>query len=252
MRGLQGFARLRGERAGGEGVFEGAEQERERCPKLVGDVLEEGRFGAVDLGEGGGALPLGFERPHACERRSDALGHKGEQAPVAVVERAVGAERGYERPGRLVGAGRAERQHNGFLRRAPPGRRGQGDAVRGQIAQAHRAALVLHHAERPRLAGYVRAGGCARGVLIHRDERKREVGGVAAEHAHRLAAHVGGGGSATEGHGEVAQRAQAPFADAAVGLLGHHAQHPRDGAGVVGKRAVGKGVVGLFRIAVAL
>ena len=107
-------------------------------------------------------------------------------------------------------------------RREPPGRALSADAMRGH--------------EREFVAGSVAKVG----------ERERQVARVSSETGLERGHEFDSGRRAGQSHAKVAQYGELPFADDPFGHFGHHAQHARDFAVVVGERRIGKGMIGLF------
>src|SRR5262245_58295006 len=101
----------------------------------------------------------------------------------------------------------------------------------------------------PRRAGEHRAAAVRLEDVDHRERQIERIGGKrprAALAGLLPAAGLGSGG------GELAQQGELPLADHALSVVGIGAEDAADRAVVVRYRAVGEGVVGLFRIAVAL
>ena len=90
-------------------------------------------------------------------------------------------------------------------------------------------------------------------VAVEEIERgERNVGRIAREHVARALAAFLDALDAGDVRGEIAQRAQAPLADDALGVLGDDAEHAGDAALVVVDRAVRERVVRLLGEAAAL
>lgn len=151
-----------------------------------------------------------------------------------------------------------ERDEHGVRRWPVPGAAGQLRQVGGEVVDDGRAALA-HRGERPaRRVGHGRVRCDARGAdqrgpavlgeLV--DQRERQVLRVAGQRPPGRGVHLRPGPGRPQVGGEVAQRLHAAFAEHAVGVLGDHAEHPRDRAVLV-QRAVGEGVVGLLEVAAA-
>ena len=119
VRGRQALAACRRKLAvgGRKLLLQRAEHQRQRCAELVRDVGEEGRLGAVDVGQrlGAGALLLVGER--VGQGAGHALRDEVEEAAVGLVQRQPGADAGDEDARRPLGARRADRQEQGLLER---------------------------------------------------------------------------------------------------------------------------------------
>jgi hypothetical protein len=99
----------------GEFVFERAEHEGEGRAKFVADVGEEGGLGAVDFGEGLGALTLFLIRASVGDGGGDAGDDQIEEGAVGVVEGEARADAGDESTDGVSATGGKNRKDESFL-----------------------------------------------------------------------------------------------------------------------------------------
>jgi hypothetical protein len=85
---LEPFAVRRRERRGiRQFVLQRPDEQRQRRPKFVADVAEEGGLRAVDVGERLRPLPFRFVRAGVCDRDPHLIGDQAEETLIALVER---------------------------------------------------------------------------------------------------------------------------------------------------------------------
>lgn len=227
--------------------------------ELVADVREEVGLGAVELGERLRTLTLGLVGARGDQRGLDLPRQEVDEGPVALVEQPERVQPDDQcSPDEGLALRPGERDEHGVRRWPVPGAAGQLRQVGGEVVDDGRAALA-HRGERPaRRVGHGRVRCDARGAdqrgpavlgeLV--DQRERQVLRVAGQRPPGRGVHLRPGPGRPQVGGEVAQRLHAAFAEHAVGVLGDHAEHPRDRAVLV-QRAVGEGVVGLLEVAAA-
>jgi hypothetical protein len=105
-----------GERIAGvlEDVTDRAEEQCQRRPQLVAHVGEEGGLGAVELGEGLRAEPLGLEGADVHHDTGELARHELVEGPVLGVQREVGAPAGEQQAQRLAVPRGGEGQDDGL------------------------------------------------------------------------------------------------------------------------------------------
>ena len=119
MRGRQALAAGRVELAVGvrKLLLERPEHQRQRRPELVRDVGEEGRLGAVDVGQRLGARALLLVGERVGQGAGHALRDEVEEPAVGLVQRQPRADAGDEDARGPLGARRADRQEQRLLER---------------------------------------------------------------------------------------------------------------------------------------
>ena len=250
-----------------ENILERRQHQGQRCAEFVADIGEERGLGAVDLGERVGAsafLLVGLGIGNGCTDRS---GDEIEKAGIFVVVEPVWIETGNEHAGASGVAAGSDRQHHGLLRRPVPGAARQFCGKRGGLhaerrVRAHRLGEGPGPVARDEL---LRRGSMAAirrtrahqrraGAVLVDDVEQRE-GQIAVAGLERRDALLAGllpGARLRRLRRQFAQQFELAFADDAVGVVGVGAEDAGGKAGIVADRAVGEGVVGFFRIAVAL
>ena len=130
---MNGFQRRSAEhlRRVAQRLFERAQDQRERRAKLVADVVEEGRLGAVELGELLGPLPLPLVGAGARHGRGDLRRQQLEESPIGVVQGPPRADPEHEDAAVTGRPGAREREQHRLMGRLAPG-------LPGQTVEAHR------------------------------------------------------------------------------------------------------------------
>ena len=233
------------------------------------DIREEGRLSAVDLGEGFGApalLLIGL-RVRGCRR--DLPSDEGNEASVALVVEPKGIEAEHEHAEPTCRAARKDREHDRLRRRLAPGLARQRSAEHSaQIAEA----LLMrseHIAERPNrravdghaLGNRYMAGCDAADArkqqspalrLSHIERGKGKVARIARQRLRAALASLLPGPRVRRPRGQVPQQRELAPADHALCVISVGADDAARGAVVIRNGAIGKRVVGLFRVAIAL
>ena len=205
----------------GQTVFERPEQQRERCPEFMTDVVEKCRLCPIELRQRLGASGLVFVRASVREGGAELIGDEIQKPAVLLVERPARIEAHHEPAGWRVRAGRRDRE---VLDQFAP-------RARELFLRARRAALQFraevrkgeHHVQRP----------C--GERVHGED-----------------ARVARGASGGIAFGEIFQQGHASLADHALSRFGDDAVHTADLAGLDAHRIVRDVEVGLFGKSVAL
>ncbi|GJE41573.1 hypothetical protein AEGHOMDF_0739 [Methylobacterium soli] len=247
-------------------LLQGPEHQGQGRPELVADIGEEQGLLAVDLRQRLDPAALLLVGVRVGEPRGDLPGEEIEEAPVALVEGAVGVEPGQDEPGRPVLALLRDRQDEDVARGEVPGPGGQAREGETEIRDrddrrlAHLSGARGDRGQSRRARGGVAGGKAGAGqegrVGLLRPgqvgEEDRDVVRAAREAALDHRSHLRDGADARHAGAEVAQLAQAALADDALGLLRDDAEHPGDRAVIIREGRVGEGVVGLLREAAAL
>ncbi len=250
-------------------VLQRPEHERERSAKLVADVAEERGLRPVERRQRLGALPLLLVRFGVAEAAGDLARDHAEEAQVVGIGESEGAEADDQEAGAAGLARGGDREHGRAGGRAVPG-------ARGEVAEG---AVELHHlpfvevrrlgqrpgrgpVEREREGGGrvpapdPRRPGEGGGPLLLRveevEEGEGEVARVGGERGRAPLARVFHRPRVGRPGGQLAEQGHLPLADDAHRVVRVGADDPAGASLVVGDGAVGKGVVGLLLIPVAL
>ena len=252
----------------GEGVLKRAQHEGQRSAKLVTDVGKEGGLGLVDLGQRFGAATLFLIGGGIGDGRADLATDQRQETAIAVVEQPEGVQPGDEnaRVSGVEGAGdRHQRDVGGRL--VPTAREVRVDLVLRYFEVDDIPALhclgqgpdrVTGAADMRRCQGMVRAhargAGAAEGAIVLQQIECSEWNVARGLPQGRAAAATGlvhGPGVDGPG-GKILERGDLAFADNALGVVRIGTDDPAGAAVVIRDRAVGEGVIGLFRVAVPL
>ncbi len=250
-------------------VFQRAQHEGQWGAELVADVGEEGGLGPIELGQGLYPPALFLIGVGVGDRSRDLTGHQAQEGPVGPVEQPVGIEADHKHSGAASVAGRRDRQdRRRFGLPAPRAAREHAAEARLQVLHQPRRVVGQHLRGWPRAADHRQAlgrGGMAVGEAI--GGREAEALAVLGRDIEQGEGHVArvarqGGDAALAGFlpragvhgagGQLPQQADLPLADHPRSVLGVGADDAAGRAVIVWDRAVGEGVVGLLRIAVAL
>ncbi len=138
--------------AGATRFVERTEQQRQRRTKLVADVAEEGRLGAIDLGERLGAATLLFVSVDVGQTGGDLPDEQFDKAARTVVERPERIETGDEHTGRTLLSALCDGQDERLCRRPLPRPRRQIPEAASQLddlsAHCRRAAATWRRLRR--------------------------------------------------------------------------------------------------------
>jgi hypothetical protein len=95
-------------------------QQREGGAELVADVAEEGRLGAVQLGQRLGTPALLLIGAGIADGGADLAGDQRAEAAIGIVETQARAEAEHQQAGRAMRGGGWQRQHQCLVRRVGP------------------------------------------------------------------------------------------------------------------------------------
>ena len=102
--------------------LERPEHQRERCTKLVADVAEECRLGAIDLGQRFRALAFPLVCARTGQPDGDLFRDAADEVTVGIVERAARMDAEHQEPGRFTGVAQPDRQDRRCPGRGRPAR----------------------------------------------------------------------------------------------------------------------------------
>ena len=226
-----------------------AEQEGERGPELVADVVEEGGLRPIELGQRLGPPLLLLEGPGGLDRRGQRSADQLEERPVRLVEGDHRAAAEHQEPAPARDA-LPDGHH-------PPPRTGElaGGQVLGASGLPHPpGAGGEHRRERldlwplqPHRHGWL--GPLLAQLLV---ERPRHVGGALPQRLHRHRERVRLGAAHRGDLRQPAQRAGPAGGEHLRRRLHHRAEDAADLASLLADRAVGEGEVALLREALPL
>ena len=253
-----------------EHVLDRPEHQRQRRAEFVADVGKEGGLRPVELRQRLRAPPFLLIGLGVGDRRCDLAGGEAEEAPVVVVEYAKRVQSDHKNGCATGVARRRNRNERGLGRRMRPGPGGNiGAEKRFEIRYDAHALRLQNLADRPgrpavdgdrlgggRVARRNAAGArqlrARRVALADVDHRERQVVGVPFERDRASPAGLAPVARVTRFGGEVPQERELPRADHPLRIFAVGAEDPSDRPVVARDRAIGKCVVGFFRVAVAL
>ena len=256
----------------GQQLFERTQHQRQRRAEFVADVGEEDRLGAIDLGQRLGPAPFLLIGLGIADRGADLAGDQVEEACVARRRTARNGLRPTTSTPVASGlAGRHDRQDGGLPGRLAPGAARQRVAeAGGQVGDGRISCLAQHLGDRPeraRSSDRVAAPPDGPASIPQAPASDSAVAvRVRPDRAARTAGRAGWTASAPTLRSQASRQVRASAVPAASSRSRASCRSPitrlrvvavgaDDAAGaavVVGNRAVGEGVVGLFGIAVAL
>ncbi len=251
-------------------VLQRPEHQGQGRAELVAHVREEGRLRPVELGQGFDPPPFLLIGVGIGDGRRDLARRELEEATVALAEQAVGVQPHHQHAAAARLTGRRDRQHRRRRRGAVPCSARERRAER-LLEVAHQSRLLVrqHRSHGPARPGGGRQGRNGRGMALGQavggrqrqslslfggeiEQREGDVPGIGGQGLDAGASGVAPGAGVDRPRRQFAQQSDLPLADHPRGVLGIGADDAAGRAVVVGDRAVGEGVVGLLRIAVAL
>ena len=253
----------------GEFVFQRCQHQRERGAELVADVGEEGGLGAVDLGQGIGALTLGLGGQRAGDDAVDGAAQHVQEGRIGLVHRQPRAQAHHQQTdglGRLRGAGPVDRQHPRRRHRLGVIGAHQAGETRAHIGHAGRRGTAAGLCQRPARAFVrqlhpLRAGGstgqqprvrdqpCASLLVVEPvEKRKRQVECGPGQHPRATAQGLVERVRLQAAGVELAQRARASLVEHLARGLGDGVEQTGHRALFVMDRAEGEGEEGLLQV----